>query len=163
MSWEALAAISSLLTAIIIGLTAVIAMIQIRHLRTAAQLQSFIDLMNEAFGPQMISAGAYVEKVLPERLKDEAYRRELVEGRYDFEKHQELVLGAFWEKVGTLIHFRVIQADVFLDFAANTCPYHWGLLKDVTELRRQRVPRIWERFEQLVSMCNAYIAKGKLD
>jgi hypothetical protein len=157
MSWEALSAVSSLLTAIVIAITAVIAFVQIRHLRRAAQLQSFLELMSEATGPSMSSWTAYVETQLPEKMKDETYRRELSEGHYDFENHKELALGAFWEKIGALIHNRLIEPDVFLDFAGATCPYHWELLREVTALRRQSNSRAWERFEELALMCKAYI------
>lgn len=116
MRWEALTALSTFVTALVIGVTAVIALIQITHLRRATQLQSFLDLMSEATSPQMSVWTAYVETVLPQRLKDEQYRNELIEGRLDFEKHKELFLGAFWEKIGALVHYGLIDSDVFIDY-----------------------------------------------
>lgn len=155
MNWESLTAISSAVTAVVIGASAVIAIVQIRHLRKAAQLESFLQLMSEATGPQMASWAAYVETTLPERLKDETYRSELAEGHIDFEHHKELALGAYWEKVGTLVHFGLIEPEVFVDFAGYICPYHWRLLGDVVVLRRRRNPRIWERFEEFARLCEA--------
>lgn len=156
MNWESLTAISSAVTAVVIGASAVIAMVQIRHLRKAAQLQSFLQLMSEVTGPQMASWAAYVETTLPERLKDETYRRELAEGRYDSEHHKELALGAFWEKIGTLVHFGLIEPEAFVDFAATICPYHWHLLRDVVALRRTENAHIWERFEEFAGLCESY-------
>lgn len=160
MSWEALTAISSLLTALIIGVSAVFAFVQIGHLRRAAQLESFLQLMGEATGPQMSAWTAYVENTLPERMKDENYRRELVEGHYDFEKHKELGLGGYWEKIGTLVYFGLIDPDVFIDFTGGICLYHWKLLGEVVALRRRSNPRIWERFELMAKLCEAWAAKG---
>src|ERR1700687_2529781 len=99
MPWEALTAIGTLLSALIIGVTAVVAIAQIRHLRAAAALQGFLELMTEASGPRVGQANAYIENVLPERLRDESYRRELAEGKFDPEKHPELVIGSLWERI----------------------------------------------------------------
>jgi len=87
--------------------------------------------------------------------KDETYRRELAEGCYDAEHHKELALGAFWEKIGTLVHFGLIEPEAFVDFAAAICPYHWHLLRDVVALRRTENVRIWERFEEFAGLCEA--------
>jgi len=155
VNWESLTAISSAVTAAVIGATAIIAMVQIRHLRKAAQLESFLQLMSEATGPQMAIWASYVETTLPERLKDETYRRELAEGCYDAEHHKELALGAFWEKIGTLVHFGLIEPEAFVDFAAAICPHHWHLLRDVVALRRTENVHIWERFEEFAALCEA--------
>jgi len=117
--------------------------------------------MGEATSPQMAQWSAYVEHVLPERMNDPVYRRELEEGHYDFEQHKEISLGAYWEKVGTLIHLRLIEPEAILDFAGVTCPYHWRLLKDVAALRRRKNPQTWVRFEELADMCDEYV--GELD
>jgi hypothetical protein len=158
MSWEAVGAISAILTAIIIAVSAAIALVQIRDLRKATQLQSFLQLMNE-LTTHLSTWTAYSERVLPERMADASYRRELADGRFDAERHPELILGSFWEKVGALIHFGLLEKDVFLDFAAYVCPHHWELLKDVAVARRENNPRAWERFELFAMMCVEHQAK----
>lgn len=157
MSWEALTAIGTLVTAMIIGVTAVVAVYQIRHLRAATQLESYLDLMREATSAEMAAWTDYVETVLPRQMQDEAYRRELSDGRVDFKTHRELSLGAFWEKIGALVHYKLIESDALIDFVAEVCPYHWTLLRDVAVLRRERNPMIWERFEELAQICEQHM------
>jgi hypothetical protein len=159
MAWDAIAALGSVLAVIVIAASAAVAVFQLRELRKATQLQSFLSLMGEATSPQMAQWSAYVEHVLPERMNDPVYRRELEEGHYDFEHHKEILLGAYWEKVGTIIHLKLIDPDAILDFAGVTCPYHWRLLKDIAALRRRKNPQTWVRFEELAEMCDQYIGE----
>ena len=159
MPWEALTAIGTILSAVIIGVSAVVAIAQIRHLRAAAALQGFLELMTEAGGPRIGQANAFVENELPERLKDEAYRRELAEGKFDTEKHPELVIGSLWERIGALIHFKYIDEDLFIDFVGEVCQHQWHLLREVAELRRKNNPLIWERFEELAERCRTYTTR----
>jgi hypothetical protein len=163
MPWEALTAIGTLLSALIIAVSAVVAIAQIRHLRAAAALQGFLALMTEASGPRIGQANAYIETELPERLKDEAYRRELAEGKFDTEMHPELVIGALWERIGALIHFNYIDESLFIDFVGGICLHQWDLLREVTELRRRQNPMSWERFEELADRCRAYQARRGYD
>lgn len=159
VAWDAVAAIGSILAVVVLAVAGVVAIVQLRELRKATQLQSFLSLMSEATGTQMASWSAYVEHVLPERMNDPVYRRELEEGHYDFEHHKEISLGAYWEKIGTLIHMKLMEPDAILDFAGVTCPYHWRLLKDVAALRRRKNPQTWVRFEELAEMCDEYVGE----
>ena len=159
MPWEALTAIGTMLSALIIGVTAVVAIVQIRHLRAAAALQGFLELMTEAAGPRVGRANAYIENELPERLKEESYRRELSEGKFDTENHPELVIGALWERIGALIHFKYIDEALFIDFVGGICQRQWELLRAVAELRRRQNPLYWERFEELAERCRTYTAR----
>jgi hypothetical protein len=159
MNWEAVIALGTLLSALIIAITAGVAIVQIRHLRAAAALQGFLEVMREVISVRVGQSNAYIERVLPERLREESYRRELSEGQFDTEKHPELIIGSLWERVGALIHFKYIDDRLFIDFISEVCLHQWELLREVAELRRQHNPLAWERFEELAGRCRAYVAE----
>jgi hypothetical protein len=161
MNWVALTAIGTLLSAAIIAITALVAIVQIRHLRSATALQGFLEVMREAAGGRVGHANTYIEEVLPQRLKDPVYRQELIDGKFDPETHPELLVGSLWERVGALIHHRYIDAELFLDYSSEVCSHQWDLLKEAAALRRQRNPLVWERFEELALRCRAYIDARK--
>lgn len=156
MSWEALSAIGSLGSAVIIAATAIAAIVQIRHLRAATQLEGFLSLMTEVFDPELVAAGTFIERDLSAKLADERYRQELAGGTYDFVGHPEIRIGRFWEKVGALARRGLIDKPLFLDYNASICPRHWRQLDEVVKLVRQTNPLRWEQFEYLAGLCERY-------
>src|SRR5579864_842378 len=93
MTWEAISAGAAVVTTVVITATAIAALIQIRQLKLATQLEGFLALHSEYASPEMYAAREYVANELPERLRDAKYRDELEKGAAFIATHPELVLG----------------------------------------------------------------------
>jgi hypothetical protein len=60
MTWEALAAIGSIGSAVVLLVGAIAAIVQIRHFRLASQLDCYLQMMQELMTPENMEARAYV-------------------------------------------------------------------------------------------------------
>ena len=161
MSWEALTAVVSVASVVVLAAAAIAAVIQIRHLRAGNQLEGFLEVSRELESPELLRARAFVELELVDRLKDDVYRQELISGRFDLMRHPEIRIANFWEKMGALIRHGVLDAPLFFDFFAHRCAVRWEQLRPVVELMRQRDAFMWADFEHIADRCRRYLDLGR--
>jgi len=160
MSWEALAAIGSLFSGVVLAAAALAAVIQIRHLRAANQLVAFQDINRVLNSDEFQSAVAFVVKDLPNRLRDEKFVKELTGTEpLDRRAHPEVWLGDFWDQIGALIRLGVLESPLFLAANMYMCPIHWQRLLPVATLVRREEPLLWAEFEHLAKLCDQYAKK----
>ncbi len=158
MSWEAISAGATVVTTVVITATAIAALIQIRQLKLATQLEGFLALHREYASPEMYAAREYVANELPERLRDAKYRDELEKGAAFIATHPELVLGNFWEKVGVL-KSGLLEPSLYLEMGAYRAIEAWDQLAEVVELRRRKEPFQWAAFDHIVKLSHLYLER----
>src|SRR5262245_24330653 len=94
---------ATIATLIVITVTAVAAYVQLRHMRTANQLEALLTVLarieHADFGRMVDGARA----TLAERLPDPAFRRNLEEGNVERTNNPWLNLGNSYEWVGSLV------------------------------------------------------------
>jgi hypothetical protein len=160
MSWEAMSAIGTFVTAFILAAASIAAIVQIKHLRAANQLTAFLEINRVLNSDEFQAAVAFVFKELPNRLRDGEFVKELTGTEpLDRRKHPEIWLGDFWDQLGALIHLGVLEAPLFLATNMYVCPVHWQKLLPVVEFVRRDDPRIWLEFENLAKLCDKYARK----
>lgn len=159
MSWEAISAGAAVLTTLVIAATAITALVQIRQLKLATQLEGFLALHREYASPEMYAVREYVANELPKRLQDGQYREELEKGAAFIGTHPELVLGNFWEKVGTLVNTGLLEPNLYLEMGAYRVIEAWNQLADVIELRRRTEPLQWAGFDHIVKLSREYLER----
>ena len=159
MTWEGITAIATVVTTVVIAGTAIAALVQIRQLKLATQLEGFLALHREYAAAEMYAAREYVANELPKRLKDEAYRSELADGRAFIATHPELVLGNLWEKVGTLVSTGMLAPNLYLETGAYRVIEAWDQLSEVIALRRQTEPLQWAGFDHIVRLSREYLER----
>lgn len=157
MSWEAVTAIASLITAIVIAATAIIAVVQIRHLRTANQLSAALSLYSEMDDPDLRKARTFVQTELEERMQDPVFREQIANGKFDRNVHLEIRLGNYWEKFGLLLRTKLLDKTLFFDWGAPACLNDWRSLRDVTRAIRVRSPEVWRDFEYLARLSAEHV------
>ena len=157
MTLESLSAWAAIVTTIVFAATAIAAIVQIRQLKLATQLEGFLALHREYASPEMYAARQYVAMVLPERLRDEAYRAELVNGTAFIESHPELMLGNFWEKVGGLVSTGMLDPNLYLEMGAYRVIEAWDQLEEVVALRRRTEPLQWTSFDHIARLSREYL------
>jgi len=157
MTWEALSALASLVTAAVITATAIIAVVQLRHLRTANQLSAALSLYTELDDAALRKARSFVHLELEERMKDASFREQLIRAKFDREVHLEIKLGNYWENFGLLLRTGLLDKTLFLDWGAAGCLYDWRMLRDVTRAIRGARPEVWRDFEYLARLSATHL------
>lgn len=159
MSWEAISAVSSAVTAVIITVTALVAVVQIRHLRSSNRLAAALELFHEM--DELGHVRTYVATELPGRMKDPAYRAELAMGQINRDVHLEVRLGNYWEKYGLLLRNGLLDRQLFVDWGAVSCLRDWKALREVTRAIRGEHGELWRDFEYLAHLSAMHLDADK--
>ena len=138
-------------TFIVVAISAVAALAQLRHVRTANELQALLSVQRDFQEPDLQQALHYVQLQLPERMRDPAYRAELEAiGFVDPHRHPEMVACNWFNQVGTLLKNGLVAEGAFLDLFGRLVDHYWRLLEPaIAVLRRRRGPGQYEGFEYL--------------
>lgn len=151
MSLEIVNTVATIGTFIVIGATAVTAVIQLKHLRTSNQLSGLLSVLSRVEDPIFNEWLDRSKAMLDERLPDPEYRRSIFENSYDRENNPWLNMCNSYEWVGSLIKHDLIPEEPFMDVYSGRILTAWELLQPVIAIvRRRGDPSIWENFEYLV-------------
>jgi len=159
ISLEQWGVIASVGTFVVIGVTAVAALIQLSHLRVNNQLQVLLSIIRMPNEPELSGAFDFVVGELAHRLEDPAFRAELESLRPpDRHLHKELRVCDYYERLGSCIKFGLISPRLYLD---NSSPDRfWKLLEPAIAIyRRKRGQTAYENFEYLVVLSRAWDRK----
>src|ERR1700736_3748796 len=103
LNWEEISAISTFVTMIIIGASAIAALIQLRHMRAGNAIAGFLGMMDKWSSPEARRIQNYVfGGELDRALSDEHYRQGLTVPLIDRLAHPEVAYLDFWESLGML-------------------------------------------------------------
>ena len=155
MSWEAITALASLGTFFVIGATAIAALVQLRHLRAANQLNALLTVLRFPYDPIQREARKFVTEELPQLLADRNFRREIEEGAVNRAKHKELVVCDYYERIGSFVKNGLLSAELYLD--QSTPELTWRTVEPVISIaRRKRGPTVYENFEYLIALSREW-------
>ena len=145
-------------TFLVILITAVAAVVQLRHLRASNELDALLRLSDHLRHPDMQEALRVVQLDLGARLSDAAYRGALAAiGYIDERRHPEMGVCNWFNEVGTLVKNRLIDEGTFLDIFSRLVVYYWNCLEPVVAiLRRRRGAGQYENFEYLAMLARAW-------
>jgi len=175
VNWEALTAISTALTGLVILLTVLFAARQVRalneqskamgaqieHLRRATQLTGTLAIFDEIMTEEIAGATRFVVREFDEKMKDERFHAEALERAPDWTVHKEVLILRHFERIGTLVKNGLVDADVLLDFMGIFIRENWRHVRPLAlEQRKLRgEPALWENFEYLASVADADVAR----
>jgi hypothetical protein len=158
VNWEAVTAIGTVFTGMVILITVLVGHGQLRatidqlqQLRRASQLDAANVIFAELSSPTFLDARRFILNDLPERLKDPKFRKELeLVGRADENVHKELIVLRTFERIGLYVDQDLLNADLIRYLASGRVVDTWeGLTEVVAVHRRAFAPHIWEYFEKL--------------
>jgi len=157
MSWEALTAIGSIGTVIVIFFTVVFAQRQVEltreqlhQLRQATQLEGAIAIYAELESPRVEAARKFVLLELPAKMKNPTFRDEVrLVAQVDESRHQELIILRAYDRIGIYIDAGLIDSDVIYRGAMGRILTMWEALSDVVAIHRQTAAFLWSGFENL--------------
>jgi hypothetical protein len=154
---EVLNAIFSGLTLVVFIVTAVAAIVQLRHLRSNTSLQGLTMVLQDWQKPEMQAWIRYVRLELPEKLKDPTFCDEF-RRRLDRVHHPELHVCDYWEQCGTYIKYGMIDRLTFLDSSCATIVRLWESIYPAIVIMRERGgPSVYENFEYLAVLSKQWI------
>jgi hypothetical protein len=148
---EWLSAIAESGTLIVILLSVVAALIQLRHIRAGNQLQALLSLEHDFRAPELQLALTYVQERLPQRLEDPVYRRELETiGFVDPAAHPEMIACNWLNEMGTLVKHGLVSEATFMDLFARLIVHTWRQVAPaIAIMRRKRGESQYHDFEYL--------------
>lgn len=161
MSAEYLTAFASIGTFVVIGVTAIAAIVQLRHIRAANQLTSMIHVRDRFRSDSIQQATRFVHDELPARLKDDQFRDELLAPDTDRRSHPELRIADLFEQVGADVKYGMIEASSLLDVGGMWIQNMWDRLYPVVALRRAGTGSnsMYENFEYLALLAGKFKEK----
>lgn len=158
MNWEAVIAVGTVFTGLVIFFTVVIGyhqvrvtLDQLRQLRRASQLDAANTIFAELAGPAFLEARRFILCDLPGRLKEPKFRKEVeIVGRADENVHKELVVLRTFERVGVYVEQELLERKLIYHLASGRVVDTWEGLSEVVAIHRRFMSfRIWEHFEKL--------------
>jgi hypothetical protein len=160
VSWEAVTAISTAASAIVIAATVVVGYRQIRlageqveHLRRSTQLDGTMQIFAELATPEFRAARLFVENELAMRMQDPQFREQLQLPFHALDEavHQEIVIALAFEKIGTYARHGLLDTILLADYCGPLIREMWQKLErcGYFELRRKENPYSLENFEFL--------------
>ncbi len=158
MNYEQLSTYASFGADILILATAVAAVIQLRHLRNANDLQGLLKVLEMAYEPAIQDAFDFLTHSFPERIKDPGFRRELLVHPIDSHVHKELIALEYYERLGSYVKNHLIAGELYYD--CSSPQLYWEILAPVVAtLRQKHGPGAYENFEFLVSRAQDWDAR----
>lgn len=169
LSWEAVAAIASLLSsiavlaAIVVGVRQVrVGAAQVEHLRRATQLEGTLKIFDMLGSPEQFDARRFVvQGELAAAMEDPEYRADLALMSFAQRPHPELVILRLMEMIGVYVKHGLLDEAILFDFWSPPIVVVWPMLVElgVIPAHRDAVgPLIWEHAEYLYVHAAAYEA-----
>jgi hypothetical protein len=160
ISWEALTAIATAVTAVVIAATVAVGYRQIRlageqleHLRRSTQLEGTMNAFADLETPEFRAARLFVENELAARMQDARFRDDVLVPFHalDESEHKELLVVQTFEKIGTYARHGLLDTVLIADYCGPLVREMWQKLErcGYFELRRKNNPYSAENFEYL--------------
>jgi len=170
VSLELVNAIASVTTAVVIGATAIAAMIQLRHLRMNNQITALLAVQNEFNEKDFRDVDVFIRKEFPDILNEEGFcaymiallkDEEPIENTRYFEaRHSARFVANTYEAIGVLAKNKIIDADLLLDAYSWILADGWRKLEGFVAMVRSVTGEqtIFENFEYVASLSQDYLA-----
>ncbi|MBC5806040.1 MAG: DUF4760 domain-containing protein [Candidatus Eremiobacter antarcticus] len=151
MSSEFISNFAAIGTFVVIGVTAIAAAVQLRHMRANNQLTGLLNVLSRVEDPVFTEWVDRAKVILQQRLPDKEFRQQVTAGSFQRENNPWLNICNSYEWVGSLIKNKLIPEDTFMDVYSNRILATWRIVEPIVALvRRNNDPSIWENLEFIV-------------
>lgn len=170
MSLEVVNTVATTITALVIGATAIAALVQLRHLRAANQITALLAVQNELDSPDFRDAEAAVRQDLRTMIDEPGYcefefamGRRRVHGTVDprFVKMRQSVnlIANTFENVGSMVKNGILDEHLVMDIYSWIFASYWDQLSGVIAIGRVSTGQqsIYENFEYLAALSKRYL------
>ena len=169
MSLELINTVAALVTVSIVAATAIAALIQLRHLRAANQINALLAVAEKLNGREFTDALATMNGGLETALADQEFREyeiairrrvppKKVEKRCADMHHACVLVGNTFELMGSLVKYGIVDQAILVDQYCGVVLGAWKRLADYTALGREAGdPNAWEFFEYLAVLSEDWL------
>lgn len=148
MSWEAVTALATLASAIIVAIAAVAAVIQIRHLRAGNQLEAILRIYDTFNGREMLEARRFCLSEFPAML-NAASAAQLIDRGLDA---RIMLVANFHNEIGALVVDRFLDERLAWPLVPITARL-WKIMEPLAaEYRKRQDDPVWADFQYLGSL-----------
>jgi hypothetical protein len=170
--WEALTAIGTIASAVVIAVTVVMAARQVKittdqleQTRRTTQFEAARSVLLEMVEPKFVNAYRFVIHDLPARLHDEEFYRGIAEvGLADDAVHQEVYLLRALERIGRYVRFGLFDGEIIYGSYQARIVLSWELLSAVVAIHRQIAgPQFWVNAQYLHDDCVRWLSANNMD
>jgi hypothetical protein len=172
LSLELVNAIASVITAVVIGATAIAAIIQLRHLRMNNQITALLAVQAEFDAEAFRDAEALMRREFPEILEDEGFcayfiailkDEQPIEGAgYVAARLAARLVANTYENLGVLVKRGIIDRSLLLDVYAYIVASAWDDLEGFVAIIRSLTGEqtLYVNFEYLASIARDGLASN---
>lgn len=153
MTLETFNTVVALVTAVIIGATAVAAVVQLRHIRASNELTAFSEAMELWYQPAVQDGFRFIQRELAAKMEDPVFRADLdTAGVVDHIAHPELSPVDFFDNIGVMVSLGLLREDIILHPAGQLLQDLWKTMSpSIAIMRRKRGAQLYVSFEYLAS------------
>lgn len=156
MSLEFWNTIASVGTFVVIAVTAIAALVQLRHIRRANQLAGLQSTLGMLQDPGVREILNYVRHELADRMNDPAFRAGLGAIPVNRREHPELYLCDMYNHVGSFVRSGLIDREIYLQTEWYNVNLYWRLLSRAIAVVRESRPYVFENFEWLAAQAQRW-------
>jgi hypothetical protein len=150
MPLEVLTTAASIGTFVVIGGTAVAALIQLRHMRSSNQISALTEVRATLESERFAEARRFVAEEVPKLLSTPAGREQLgAPPPMPRDLESIRMLANFFENVGAFVRQGIIDRELACALWGGVVLETWQNLEPVVAIRRHITPGVWEHFEYL--------------
>lgn len=163
MSFELINSLATCGTFLVIAATAIVAIIQLRHVRSNNQIAALNELCEPILSTDFVGAWI-IGKTLAAKLRDPEFRYEMAERSARTDENRPLIgqiylLGNIYENMGLLVHSGLVDRRLVLKMWASSVVADWEIVAPATAiLRRTAGADLWENFEYLAVLSQDWLA-----
>ena len=157
-SLELLNTAGTLLTAVIIGATAIAAVVQLRHIRASNELTAFNEALELWYSRPIQDGLKFIQLDLAHKMEDPQFRRELdADGVVDHGSHPDLNVLDFFDNLGVMVSLGMMREHVILHPAGQLIENLWTRLSPtIAIMRRRRGSQLYVSFEYLADRARLW-------
>jgi len=164
MRWEAVTALASAFSALVLAATVLFAARQVRATsaqmelaRKSTQLDGMLRIMEQFDSPTFLASRNFIEKELDQKLIDPDFERSLPDPADQLWRPALVTL----ERLGVYIRFGYLDGEPFYYHSYRVIKVLWNHLRPLVELHRKVLdnPYLWKDTEWLAEDVDAYAEK----
>jgi len=151
MSSTEISTLVGLGTFFVITITAIAAVIQLRHLRRANELEGLLSVVARIDSMDFQTCVDETRRLVADRMPDPEYRRSLLDGTFERANNPWLQLGNAYEWLGTLVRWQLIPERALMDMYAPNIIAAWKSMEPIIVVirRKPKNAALMENFEFL--------------
>jgi hypothetical protein len=159
VSSELLSTISSVGTFLVIAATAVVAIIQLRHMRSSNQIAAAMSIHNIIESEEFQDARRFIRDELATRLEDIEFRRALGISR-DKIARPLILVGNYYEEIGIFVKYGLVDENIACEMWANEIVLDWKRMTPAIAVMQGRSATFgWQNFEYMYVLCEAWLER----